>query len=186
MHRNEPLNELVTSLRALGTQKATPQRRAVVREALGHKSEGAQSVAAQVLGLWGGRESVADLREWLGQLDRHEPFIGPRGVALEALARCVGPEDVDWMLELYFGQDSVLATHEYLRLACAVDPTLARPRIVAELSHDSAIRRHAAVKLISWLRYTDTADLVRPLLADEDEFTRAAARAVLAGAEPGG
>ena len=149
MNRSEPLDELIASLRALGAKKATPERRAVMRDALSNKWEGAQSVAAQALGSWGGPESVADLRWWLSRLDHHGSFTGPRVIAMEQLACCIGPEDADWVLDLYFGQESVTATHEYLGLATRVDPAVARTRIMKESRNPNPVRRHAALKLIS-------------------------------------
>jgi HEAT repeat protein len=175
--RDEPLDSLVAELRALGATKPTPERRAIVRDALFHKREGVQSVAAQVLGSWGGQESVAELRLWLARLDeRHEPFIGPRGVAISQLARCIGPEDSEWSLDLYFGQNGITATHEYLPLARAVDPEHARPRIERELQDANPVKRHAALKLIRWMQLPDSASLASPLVNDADSTTRRLAR----------
>jgi methionyl aminopeptidase len=128
----EPLDVLVAELRAIGTKRPTTERRAILRAALLHKREGVQSVAAQVLGGWGGRESVEDLRLWLGQLERHDPYIGPRTIAIRELERCIDVDDSDWVLDLYSGQEGVVATHEYFPLASATDPVRARPRIERE------------------------------------------------------
>jgi hypothetical protein len=168
---------LVAELRALGAKKPTPERRAIVRDALFDKREGVQSVAAQVLGSWGGQETVADLRLWLARLDeRHDPFIGPRGVAISQLARCIRAEDADWALDLYFGQNGMTATHEYLPLASAVDRECARPRIERELHNPDPVKRHAALKLIRWMQLPDTASLASPLVNDDDSTTRRLAR----------
>lgn len=61
----EALNAELCELAAL---KPTPDRRARVEALLGHKWEGVQTVAAQVLATWGGLESVAALRAWLAEL----------------------------------------------------------------------------------------------------------------------
>lgn len=175
--RDEPLDAFVAELRAIGKRKPTRERRAVLRDALFHKREGVQSVAAQVLGAWGGRESVDDLRSWLARLnERHDPYSGPRIVAIRELARCIDPSDSDWALDLYFSQEGVSATHEYLPLACAADPKRARPRIERELRSRDPVNRHAALKLIRWMELPDRAILARPLVDDPDDWTRGLAR----------
>jgi hypothetical protein len=175
--RNEPLDALVAELRALGAEQPTRERRAILRAALLHKREGVQSVAAQVIGAWGGRESVEDLRVWLERLiERHDPYIGPRTVAIRELARCIAADDSDWALDLYFGQKGVVATHEYLPLASATDPATARPRIERELRSLNAVKRHAALKLTSRMKLPDSASLARPLINDPDDWTRRLAR----------
>jgi hypothetical protein len=171
------MERLIAELRALGARKPTPPRRERVRDALFDKREGVQSVAAQVLGSWGGRESVAELRLWLARLDDlHKPFIGPREVAVRELGRCIELEDVDWVLDLYFGQNDVVATHEYLPLASATDPGRARPRIERELQNPDPVKRHAALKLIRWMQPPDAADLAKGLVDDPDAVTRGLAR----------
>lgn len=175
--RGEQLDVLVSRLRAIGAERPTTERRAILRAALFHKREGVQSVAAQVLGAWGGRESVEDLRLWLGRInERHDPYIGPRNVAIRELAGCIDVDDSDWALDLYFGQEGDVATSEYLRLASAADPAKARRRIERELLNPEAVKRHAALKLMSRMALPDSATLARSLIDDPDDWTRGLAR----------
>ena len=119
------------------------------------------------------------MRLWLTRLDeRHEAFIGPRTVAIRELARCIGAEDADWALDLYFGQKGATATHEYLPLARAVDPELARSRIRRELQNPDPVKRHAALKLTGSMQLPDRATLARALVNDSDSTTRRLARAL--------
>ncbi len=176
-NRDEPLDAAVSRLREIGRQRPTPERRAEVRNALSDRREGVQAVAAQVLGAWGGRETVENLRAWLQQLDqRHPSYSGPRNVAIRELARCINAADADWALDLYFGQDTLVATHEYLPLGSATEPEKARRRIKLELRNQDPIKRHAALKLIRWMQLPDGADLAQPLLDDPDHTTRRLAR----------
>lgn len=180
--QGESLDRVVAGLREIGVLKPSPERRKTICDALLHKREGVQSVAAQVLGAWGGSESVCALRDWLSRLDeRHEPFIGPRGVAIRELARCIGEQDANWALDLYFGQGGVLETHEYLILAASVDPSRSRSRIEAEVQSPDPVRRHAALKLANYQGLSDAADLARPLADDPDKDTRTLARHLIDG-----
>jgi hypothetical protein len=61
---------------------------------LDHKWEGVQTVAARVLGEWGGPKSVAGLRAWLSRLHERPYAWAARGVAAKALAMCVSETDI--------------------------------------------------------------------------------------------
>lgn len=153
-------------LQALGELPATLERRAEVAEALHHKHEGIQSVAAQVLCQWGGREAIAAIRAWyLACLDRKRGEA-VRGVAIAQLARLVDAKDVDWVLELYFDLASSPRKHEVLPLVLALPPAAARARLLQGLRDSDWINRQAAVKAVGNMAYPDRRQLLTPLIDD--------------------
>lgn len=95
------LEQISERLHWLRTVKATRDRRAEAEALLDSKWEGVQVLAGQVLAAWGGRDSIAPLRSWLerilGQPDAR--IIRP---AADAVGHCVGEEDAEWALDLYF------------------------------------------------------------------------------------
>src|SRR5690348_2838346 len=144
----DELKAQAVHLRSLGELQPTPERRAEVELALRHKREGIQSVAARVLGQWGGRESVSALRHWLISSLARESGWSIRGVAIRELARLVEPGDAQWVLDLYFGVQDRLVKHELFFLAKALDPESARAELVARLRDPDWSNRQAAVKAI--------------------------------------
>jgi hypothetical protein len=105
-----------SDLRSLAGQKPTPERLAMISAALDSKFDGIQSVALQVLGKWGGTESVDLLRDFLSQAFTRDYGWSIRGVAVKALARHLGPTDAQWVLNLYFGLPNALFKHEIFPL----------------------------------------------------------------------
>ena len=76
------------------------------------KWEGVQVVAARVLGKWGGRSSVELLRQWLmDYYARKSRNMGVERVACEALLACYEPQDVAWILDLYFNNPKKLYSY---------------------------------------------------------------------------
>ena len=81
----------VEGLRSLLTSTPSEERRARVLAGLESKHEGAQSVATQVLGLWGDHESVELLRQRLVSLLARPDAFALRGVTVAALAPWIVP-----------------------------------------------------------------------------------------------
>jgi|SRR5205823_3946855 len=172
----EDLSELAARLWTLAEQSPTSASRAEVMAALHHKREGIQSIAAQVLGAWGGRESVEPLRVWLLVCQQRESGWAVRGVAVRQLAQLVESQDANWVLDLYFSVPDWIAKHELLPLVRALAPDVARARLVAGLRDASWMNRHAAVKAIGNTAFPDRRRLLLPLLDDPNRNVQKSAR----------
>jgi hypothetical protein len=141
------MQELVRALKEDGRGGPTPEARERARAALDSKYEGVQSVAAQVLGAWGDRESVAMLRRWYqGMFEAGRRRMTLMGVGSRCLAQCIDATDAGWILDLYFSQSAQLQ-HEVLHLARALTVGSARERLMIEASGPDVHRRKAAVRL---------------------------------------
>ena len=170
------LRVVVAHLRALGQRGASVERRSEIEAALAHKFEGVQSVAAQVLGQWGGRESIPALRQWLHDCLGRRFGWSIRDVAVGVLADLVGPEDVDWVLDLYFEAEGVLLKRELLFIVMVLPPEAARERLVSMTRHDARETRQAAVKAVGNMAFPDRVELLRPLMDDPHRAVRESAR----------
>jgi hypothetical protein len=118
---------------------------------LDHKWEGVQTVAAQVLGQWGGQESVAALRAWLARLYEREYSWAARGVAAKSLAACVTEADVSWALDLYFEQPTLVRRHEIFPILAALPRGETVRRLEDEARHPDPERREAAARGLTWI-----------------------------------
>lgn len=170
------LGILTERLRSLDTRRPTPERRAEVVAVLSSKYEGVQSVAAQVLAAWGGRESVDVLRGWLAETLRRKQGWAITGVAVGALRGLVESDDVSWVLDLYFGATGWKAKDQLTPLVFALPPKDARGRLVEALSDPLAENRRAAVEAIGNMAYADHERLLMPLYQDRDKHVRDSAR----------
>jgi hypothetical protein len=166
----------VAHLRALSQEPPNPERRAEVMSALANKWEGVQSVALDALGRWGGHESGIALRAFLEQAFKREAGWAIRGVAIRGLARLVTAEDVDWVLDLYFGPITALEKHELLPVVLSLPAQPARARLVSELGSLHPTNRQAAVKAIGNMPYPDRRMLVRTLLHDPNPSVTSSAK----------
>ena len=99
------------ALRGLGQRKPTAARIGIVEQALSSKWEGIQSLALQTLGQWGDRKFVELVRPFLERAFQKKDAWAIRGVAIEVLAKLVGPEDLPWLTEFVRGR-SGLEQHE--------------------------------------------------------------------------
>lgn len=138
-------------LRALALGKPTAERRAhaEVEVFLGHKWEGVQTVAARVLGGWGGVESVVALRRWLLRLYERECAWAARGVAAEVLAMCVTESDIAWVLELYFRLEEPLLQYELLPLLTGLPTQETIRRLQTEAQRGDRAHRDAAGRALT-------------------------------------
>jgi HEAT repeat protein len=168
----------VSDLRSLATRKPTLEGFAKAAAALDSRFEGVQSVALRVLGEWGGAESISVLREFLGRAFLRKYGWSIRGVAVNALARHLRPDDADWVLDLYFELPNVLSKHEVLPLVVKLPPAVARERLKKELRNSNWMDRQAAVKAIGNMPFSDRNQLICPLLNDSNDNVRASARAL--------
>lgn len=172
----DDLSELAAQLWLLAERPPTAATRADVVSALQHKREGVQSIAAQVLGAWGVRESVAPLRQWLLDCLQRESGWAVRSVAVRELAKLVESADAAWVLDLYFSVPDWIAKHELLPLVRSLSPEVCRERLVAGLRDPSWANRHAAVKAIGSMAYPDRQRLLAPLIEDPHPTVQKTAR----------
>jgi HEAT repeat protein len=173
---SDDIDDLAERLRAMRVRSENATRRDEVLEAVHSKHEGIQSLALQVLGIWGGKSSVKVLREFLiGAVERKHGW-SIRGVAVNALAPWIVASDAKWLLDLYFALPGVVAKHEVLPLVRRLPIEAARAVLVARLRDSDAVNRQAAVKAIGGMPFPDRADLLRPLCVDPDKDVRASAR----------
>ena len=145
----QSLEAINARLRALGRQKPTMERRTEVEALLGHKWEGVQTVAAHVLGEWGGAESVAALRRWLSLLFERPHAWAARGVATKALAKCVTDSDTSWALDLYFRLEDPLLQYELLPLLTGLPRQQLETRLRAEVQRGDRAYRDAAGRALT-------------------------------------
>lgn len=134
-------------LQDLARSRPTAKRRAEVEVLLQSKWTGVQISAAQVLGKWGGPESVLALRRWLDE-------GGSTADAIKALARCVGDADVDWALDIHlqlFSQGSGLMTWP---IVIGLPRAATVERLAREAKSGSEHRRAAEVAL-RWIAQHD-------------------------------
>lgn len=176
----DDLQDQAEKLRGLGDCKPNSERMSIVREALSSKWEGVQSIALRVLGQWGGEEAIQMIRRFLEDAFAREHGWSIRGVAIDALVELVGPDDVDWVLELYFSRPGVLAKHELLPVVLRLAPARAKTRLFSELSSSDPTSRQAAAKAIGNMAIEDGKKLLKPLLRDKNKEVRATAEALSA------
>jgi hypothetical protein len=87
--------------------------------------------------------------------------------------------DVDWVLDLYFGQAEIVTKHQVLPLVLALPPDAARKRLVKALRDAVPANRQAAVKAIANMSYQDRLQLISPLRDDQDRFVRKSVQALI-------
>ncbi len=162
----DDLHEAVAKLRALKARKPIPDRRKQVEAALQDKFEGIQSVGLEVLGAWGDAQSVATLRDFLTGCFSRPQGRSIRSAAVKALAPLVKAGDAKWVLDLYFALPDIYAKHEMLWLVTKLPLDAASDRLLRELRSPNWINRHAAVKAIGNMPFSDKRLLLAPLAYD--------------------
>lgn len=173
------MQEQASDLRSLASRRPTPARLATITAALDSKFEGIQSVALQVLGKWGGAESVELLHDFLRQAFMRDHGWSIRAVAVKALAPHLRPTDAERVMNLYFGLPNVVLKHEIFPLVVKLPTVATHGRMKKELQNTDWMNRQAAVKAIGNMPFPDRNELIYPLLSDPDAHVRRSARAVL-------
>ena len=164
----QKLTHMAEYLRSLGERPPTPELRLEVEGYLSNKWEGIQAVAAQVLGAWGGPESVHVLREFLSRTYNKKYSWSIRGVTVDALAKSVDERDVEWVLDLYFGIEDTIAKHELLPLVSALPVSKVHQRIQQEALGADRDNRQASMKVITRMPFPDKIDLLKQMAGDPD------------------
>lgn len=161
-------------LRTLGSVRPRREDREIVMAALDCKWEGLQSVAAQTLGRWGDRESVAALRGLWQRCANRKNASSLRGVVARSLALCVGAQDAGWVLDFYF--DCFQTGHSDFGLVVKSLPLETTRQRLLEESH-SPQRKHrlAALDALGRMPFPDRRALLKRFLDDEDGDIRAIA-----------
>lgn len=168
------LKQTADHLRSLGERPPTPEARQEIEGYLSSKWEGLQAVAAQVLGAWGGPQSVRALRGLLLHTYEKKYAWAIRGVAVRTLAECVDERDAEWVLDLYFSIKGVLPKHELLPLVTALPVSAVRQRLQREACSADRDNRQAAMKAIATMRFPDKVDLLKRMAGDPDSEIRSA------------
>jgi len=172
----DEIGDISERLRAMQVRSENASRRAEVFEALRNKHEGIQSLALQVLGIWGGPASTKSLREFLMAAYERKAGWSIRGVAVNALSPWIAATDATWLLDLYFKLQGVVAKHELLPLVVRLPPDAARAALVKHLRDRDPENRQAAVKAIGNMPFSDRNALLRPLRDDPDDAVRGSVR----------
>jgi HEAT repeat protein len=102
---------------------------------------------------------------------------------VKALARCVGEEDVPWVLDAYFARPGIRSKHELLWLVIALRPERARGRVLLESRSPDRDNRQAAMKAIGNMGFPDRTKLLRRFLDDPDPQIRQGAHNILSELE---
>jgi HEAT repeat protein len=170
------LTLVANRLRALARHAPSAEARAEVEQSLFSKWQGLQAVAARTLASWRDAEAVRALRDLLLRSYAREHWWAIRGVAAEALGRCVGTQYAGWVLDHFFGVEGNSRKHELLPMVAGLPVPAARARLEAELRGGSPENRLAALKAITRMPFPDTIRLLEPLIDDPDPDIRRAAR----------
>ena len=165
------LKQICDRIRYLGSQEETPDARAEVEAAFALKWEGAQAVAARVLGHWGGRRSVELIKEWLLNYYHRQRRGGSiEKVAVDALLECFDIQDNSWILDIYFDEPRKNYFHSMIS-ALHLDAAT-EARIVAETEHPEPNHRYAALIAIWGTRFLDAYYLFDAFKNDPDQSVR--------------
>jgi hypothetical protein len=97
------LKEECDRLQGLVGQRGSPAAREQLVAGLHSKWEGVQLVAARALLEWGDPASLASVKELLVGVAGKDRRNSATRVLAHALAPHLGEDDMDWVLDLYFG-----------------------------------------------------------------------------------
>jgi hypothetical protein len=100
------------ALRGLGRSKPNATRIKLVEEALSSKWEGTQSLALQTLAQWGDQRFAGLVRPFIERAFEKEDAFAIRRVAIDTLAKLVGPEDVEWLTDFLRTRTGALEQYE--------------------------------------------------------------------------
>jgi len=107
-------------IRSVMGRRAMPERRRLLKQALSSKWEGTQAHAIKALAAWGDRDSIGTIRDFLTAAFERKSGWGVRTVAIRELVPIIGPEDVNWIVELYRSRSNGLERHELRTLIARV------------------------------------------------------------------
>jgi hypothetical protein len=102
-----------------------------------------------------------------------------RGVAVNALARCVTAEDAPWVLDLYFQAKGPLKKHELLPVVSSLPVASAGKRLERELRSADTDNRQAAMKAVVRMPFPNKLQLLEQLADDPNPDIRGAVRSWL-------
>jgi hypothetical protein len=162
-------------LRELGRSQPTEESRRIATEALRSKFESIQVEGGKLLGRWGGREAVASLREWLGRTCQKPKSHAVLGQAAKALAQCVGPQDAEWILDLYFSRPKSSDAYFLLPLICSLPWKAWRSRVTTEAKSPSVVRRRAAALAVARNTFPGKREILQGLRRDTEPDLRSLA-----------
>jgi HEAT repeat protein len=155
-------------LRELGRSRPTEASRRTATDALRSKFESIQVEGGKLLGRWGGRGAVASLREWLLRSCQKPKSHAVRAQAAKALAQCLGPEDAEWILDLYFSRPKSADAYLLLPLIEALPWKTWLSRVSSEAKSRSVIRRRAAALAVARGSFPSRRELLQQLRLDTD------------------
>lgn len=165
----------VEELRTLANSRPRPQDRQIVQDALDSKWEGLQSVAAQTLGRWGDRPSVAALREfWPQCAARRNHYL--QNVVAHSLRMCVRAEDAPWFLDVYFEASASARSFDLLLTVVPLPLESVRERLLLEAQCTDRIRRQSAMLALAQMPFPNREAILSRFLNDEDGRIREQAR----------
>jgi hypothetical protein len=153
-------------LRELGRSRPNATSRRIAIEALRSKFESVQVEGGKLLGRWGGRDAVDNLREWLLRGYEKPKAHSVRGQAVNALSQCVTAEDAGWVLDFYFSRPKPDDSFHLVPLICALPSRAWRSRIESECRSTSAARRRAAVFAVARTTFPGKREILRQLRND--------------------
>ena len=156
-------------MKALATQRETPELRQKAEEAFKSKWSGVQVSAARVLAKWGGQRSVELLKPWVEKwLLRKDS--GMWHIACDILAECIQRQDAEWVLDTYLtiGYESV-GPFALWKCIAKVRFATVEERLVRESTSNNRIRRLATFWFIVGLKKNQTTrELMKKFLDDPD------------------
>jgi hypothetical protein len=150
--------------------------------AMRSRYEGIRAVAAEVLGCWGGDDSVTELKALLLATYSKTRSQALRGAVTKALSVCVRQQDAPWVLDLLFSVKGPTRKRELVwPLVASLPVEAARGRLIDELSSTDRWNRQAAVMAIAAIKgdFPDRRQLLERALIDPSTFVRISAHSFL-------
>ena len=138
------INTECEKLEALARSRPNVVARATVLAGLRSKWEGVQVHAGRALAAWADPESVSALRDWLIASLGKEAGWSVTSQAVKCVAQAHSPDDLPWMLDLYFSQPDRLKRHDLLPLTDCAPPVVLREFVSREAASGERHRVEAA------------------------------------------
>ena len=138
------INTECEKLEALARSRPNVVARATVLAGLRSKWEGVQVHAGRALAAWSDPDSVSALRDWLIASLGKEAGWSVTSQAVKCVAQAHSPDDLPWMLDLYFSQPDGLKRHDLLPLTDCAPPVVLREFMSREAASGERHRVEAA------------------------------------------